>query len=573
MKPELKVLPRLLALVVLASGCSLPLPRDVHEVGEVPAQLRPGGVLQVIPPGPRPDDTPAETVLGFLGAQASSEGRHAIARQFLVGSQRARWRDDAEVQVYDPDALTVTQLAGASGDRAVVRVTARVIAGVRADGSYVVRPNVTITEDYALERTGGQWLLADVPAGLRLTAADRQRSFAPFPIYYLGPATADRGAGLVADHVFLPVGGDVATTLVTRMLMPPSSALAGSVSTAVPRGTSLQGKVGVSGAGIVTVDLIGMARVPTGTAAQQLSAQLVFTLRSLGASFRGLRLLVDGRPLVVPGEGDVQDAAKWESYEPDGLGPNPPYYFASARRLRASVVLPPGPATAGEPGQGGAVAVDAVAVTPDRIRVALLEGGPSGPVTVRIGPLRGPSFPVAVRAPGLSSPTWGSGQHGLWLIRSGAQIVRVDRGLRAVTVLGLPPGRIDALSLSRDGVRIAVAVAGRVYVGRIEVVNGVPRVVGLTLLAPALHGTVAVSWASSTELVALGVLTRSLQVLRIAVDGSAVSTMNSAGLDPTHVTASPEGVLVASSGRLYLSTGGAFRLVQSDASVAPAFPG
>ena len=84
-----------LPLVVLLAvgGCSLPLPGGVQPVGEVPAEQRAGGALQVIPPGPKTGATPVETVLGFLGAQASSEGRHAVARQFLTAAERERWRD------------------------------------------------------------------------------------------------------------------------------------------------------------------------------------------------------------------------------------------------------------------------------------------------------------------------------------------------------------------------------------------------------------------------------------------------------------------------------------------------
>ena len=67
-----------LALVLLATGCSLPLSKEVHSVGAVSPEQRQGAALQVIPPGPKADATPVEAVLGFLGAQASADGRHAI---------------------------------------------------------------------------------------------------------------------------------------------------------------------------------------------------------------------------------------------------------------------------------------------------------------------------------------------------------------------------------------------------------------------------------------------------------------------------------------------------------------
>jgi hypothetical protein len=562
------------AVVLLAAlalgGCSLPLPSDVRPVGEVPAEQRQSGPLQVIPPRPKADATPVEAVLGFLGAQASSEGGHAIARQFLSVAESSRWRDDGNVQVYDPDSLELQQGATSSTSTAVVRVVSRVSGSLRADGSYAAQPDVSVAEDYHLIRVQGRWVLDQVPEGLRLTAADLQRAFVPQPVYYLAPGT--QRPHVVADQVFLPIATDLARTLVTRLLQPPSQALAGSVATAVPVGTQLRQLV-TSSSGVVTVDLTGMRVRPSGERAQELSAQLVWTLRSLGASFRGLRLRVDGEHLPVPDEGEVQDSAAWEEFDPEGLGPAPPYFFTAARRLRASVELPSNPATAGEVGFGRTVPVDAVAVTPDRALVALIEDSGSGPDTVRVGPLRGTAFPVVARSVGLTSPSWGSGAQGLWLLRGGRELVRVQNGLRPVPVVGLPAGRVTSLAVSRDGVRVALVVAGRLYAGRVELVSGTPRVVGLTLVLPALHGASRVSWASSTELVVIGVLTRAVQVVRVSVDGSAVETLNTAGLVPQEVAASPAEVVLGTPSGLFLSAGGAFRQVQPDAASAPVFPG
>lgn len=564
------VLPVVLLLAL--GGCSLPLPGDVQPVGEVPAEQRAGGALQVIPPGPKAGATPVETVLGFLGAQASSEGRHAVARQFLAPVERQRWRDDVDVQVYDPDQLSLRQVPTGVQGQAQVQVVTRVSAVVRADGSYAARPGVRMVEDYHLTRVGGQWLLDDVPEGLRLTAADRQRAFTPRPVYYLAPPSRGDAPHLVPDLVFLPAGPDLTRALVQRLLRPPSAGLAGSVSTAVPSGARLR-QVLTSPSGIVTVDLTGLRDRPKGQGAQDLSAQLVWTLRSLGTAFRGLRLLVDGQSLPVPGEDAVQDAGAWGAYDPQGLGPAPPYFYTSSRRLRASVELPASPATAGEVGDARAVPVDAVAVTPDRTRVALVESLGAGPDTVRIGPLNGSAFPVAARGRSLASPTWGSGEHGLWLVRDGREVVRVDGRLRPVAVPDQPTGPIVSLAVSRDGARVAMVVAGRLYVGRVEVASAGPRVVGLTLVLPTLHDATRVAWSSSTELVVLGVVRRASQLLRVAVDGSSVLALSTAGLVASDVTASPAGLVLLAAGRLYESSTGAFRAVQVGKPSAPAYPG
>ena len=90
----------------------------------------------------------------------------------------------------------------------------------------------------------------------------------------------------------------------------------------------------------------------------------------------------------------------------------------------------------------------------------------------------------------------------------------------------------------------------------------------------ALREVGALAWSSSTELVVVGVLTRARQLLRVAVDGSSLQALNTAGLAPTRLAASAVGVVIVSGGHLYLSTqGAAFRLVQSDSAQSPAFPG
>ncbi|MCU1592622.1 MAG: Lipoprotein LpqB, beta-propeller domain-like protein [Frankiales bacterium] len=563
-----------LLLLLASTACSLPLSHDVSTVRAVEAQPRKSGDIQVLPPGPKPTDTPSEVVVGFRGAQANAERRHAIARQFLTAQEAAAWRDDSEVQVYDPDREVEPHvIPGGTAARTVVEVSSTVTGEIAGDGSYSARAAARVTERYVLEKVKGEWRLADVPNGLRLTPADRDRAYQPTSVYYLALAVGDTPPHLVPDQVFLPRGGDAARTLVTRLLLGPSGAVAQSVTSAFPAGTRLR-RVAVSGAGLVTVDLdSSLARQRT-AALEALSAQLVWTLRGLGPSFTGLRLLQKGLPVKVPTVGAVQDASDWASFDPEGLGPTPPYFFLAGRRLRSSSPLASGPATAGGPTDPGAIAVDAAAVTPDRTQVALLTGRPTGPVTITTGPLRGP-FTTGPRGQGLASPSWGSGQYGLWLLQSGRQVVLLRNGsreLQTVTVLGLPAGRLQALAMSRDGARAGLVVGGQVWVGRVEVVDGLPRIAGLTMVLPDLSRARALAWASGIELVVIGRLARDDQVVRLAVDGSTATPLNSTGVldKPESVAASSAGVLVGSGTGIYLA-GRGFSRVQT--GTVPVYPG
>jgi len=563
-----------LTLALLLVGCSLPLPHNPKSVAGVEAeQQRSGELLQVIPPGPREGQTPEETVSGFLGAQANADHRHAIARSFLTSAEAQAWDDNVGVQVYDLNRQKVarTILSGEASDEATVTVSSTVTGQIGADGSYTTTTAMPV-ESYRLQLVKGQWRLSDVPPGLRLTAADRERSFRPANVYYLAQTRPTSPPHLVPDRVFLPAGRDLAPELVRRLLTAPSQALRGSV--VFRPGVRTTG-VTTSGSGVVTVDLAPVAPALSPIERQDLSARLVWTLRQLGPRFVGLRLLMSGRPVEVPGQGEVQDDGAWDSYDPEGVGTPPPYYFVASRRLRSSAQLPATTATAGDPGVRQAIGVDAVAVTPDRAQIALLDGVAPGPVTVRTGPLRGPTYRVVVRATDLRAPTWGSGEQGLWLLRHSRDIVLLPPGgsaLRAGTIVGKRPGgAFTDLAVSRDGARVALVAGGRLYVGRVELGQGLPRVGDLAALDVGLRAT-TVAWSSGTQLAVLAVArTGQGQVLRVAVDGSAVDVVNSSGLTPTQVAASPAGLLVTSGGVLYSLAGRA--PVKVTKGTAPAYPG
>jgi hypothetical protein len=567
---------RLLAvlLVVTATGCSLPISSQTTTVGTVQAERRQKDDIQVLPPGPRSGQSPEEVVQAFLGAQASSAGRHAIAREFLTDSAATAWRDDAGVKVFDPDRLTVQRLPGGASDRAVVEITSDNSAEVYPDGSFNAISLRAQREDYVLQRVRGDWRLVTVPAGLRLTSADLFRSFDPMNVYYLAPLTKGFPRHLVPDQVFLPVGVDKATSLVNRLLDPPSADVADVVTSALPRGTGPVSVVTTS-AGVVTVNLPAAAAALPGDTREALSAQLVWTLRGLGPSFRTLRLQAAGAPLSVPSQGDVQDARSWADYDPEiGLAASGPYYFVTGRRLRSSAPLPAGPATNGDAPGAGAFAVDDVAVTPGRDRAALLTDAGAGRVTVRTGRLKGSAYQVALTAPGLSSPSWGSGQNGLWMLQSQRRIVLLPPGsrtLRPVTVANLPDGPVISLAVSRDGARAAVVVAGSLYVGTVQLRNGTVSIQSLAPVLPDVSDVHDVAWVSGVELAVIGTYRRGPQVLRASVDGSSVTEVNSAGLVPVSVAAAGTGLVVGSAQGLFVAVAGGF--AAAGKGMDPALPG
>jgi hypothetical protein len=573
---------RALLCLLLVTACGLPLDGGVQVPKQVTAGQQQRGDIQVLPPGPDEDNTPEQVVRGFFGAQSNPDDRHASARAFLTPARAKTWKDAGPVSVFD----TAPAIA-AVGDRTdLFSVSGRRVGLINSDGSYT-RANERITVTVRVVRTGdGPWQLAEVPDGLLLSTADRDRSFRWRSVYFLAPVP-DAGGGsahLVPDPVFVPITSDPAQALVQRLLAGPSTPLGDSVETAVPDDTTLLRPVTTDAAGVVTVDLSRQVAEAPQEQKEQLSAQLVWTLRGVQSSFSKLRLRSGGEDLDVGGSGGsdgLQDRLSWASYDPDGLTSQAPAYYVSGRRLRSlDGGLTSGPASDDRNRQ----LVDAAAVSTRGGTLAVLtdEGRRWA---LRTGPVSGP---LTLRATGRSllSPSWGSGDQGVWFVDgSRVMLARVSGGVLGVPVDGIGEfGPVSGLAVSRDGARIAL-IAGvgdgrRLVVGRIRVAAGQVRVVGLRAVAPGVVGVTDVSWESATSLVVLGrVGTLPPLPVRVAVDGSTFAPLIRVGLEnsePRSLAAAPGRQLVVAAVRgtgpvLFRDTGRFYAL--EGAGYAPFYPG
>ena len=573
-----------LVAVLVLSGCSLHYPGGVRLARSVPGGRQVSGAIQVQPPGPQQGAPPDQVVSGFLDAESDPDRSHAIARSFLVPERRSGWDDAAGVLVYDLNTRTLVQ---DDQDPGKIVMTADLLGRIDRSGAYTAYdPGQTVRETYHLRLVGTTWGIEALPQGLRLSPGQRDRSYRWQSVYFLSHSygeTSDH-PHLVADPVFLPVALDPAQFLVSRLLAGWSSGLGGgAVETAVPPGTSLRSPVTTAG-GTVTVDLaMGNCQLST-SVGQHLSAQLVWTLRELGPSFLRLALLCRGRPLAVEGASSVQDRGTWADYDPDALGGRAQGYYIDQRSVRAL-----DGAVTGGPASDGRQPVDAAAVSPgSSLALLTVEGGST---VLRTGPLLGPTYAIRLRQPGLSSPSWGSGEQGVWLLENGPVSTvllapnRPDVAPRPVHVEGVPGlGKLRSLRVSRDGARIAL-VAGpdddpRLYLGRIEPRGpGGVEVAGLRVVV-GLHDVHGVAWDTGRSLVALGrVGAIGPLPVRVAVDGSSVVRIVRQGLEqvqPTSVTAAPAlpvivGALAGGQDRLFRDNGAVFAALGPGR--APFYPG
>lgn len=552
-------------LATALAGCGLPLADGVHRPGAVPAEQRLPQPINVLPPGPQPGATPEEVVLGFLAAQSSARDQHRIARSFLAPVDRPVWRDDDGVTVYDPRTAATGRPRPTADGEVEVALSIDVLGVVGADGAARVQSAQARTQRYRLRETAGQWQLVSVPDGLTLSPAGRERSYDPVSVYFLAPpGPAGDREHLVADLVEMPADQDRAEQVVGRLLAGPSAGLGDSAGSAVPPDTVLRAPVDTSASGEVTVDLAGPADRLVGTARADLSAQLVWTLKDALPDFTRLRLLIDGQPLQVPGIGSPQPRSAWGSYVPDGPDASPGLALTGGQ-LHS---LLPVDADEDPPPVAPVVGAVDLAVDSRRARLAVLTVD-GATTTLRTGPLIGPLV-AGLQDPGLRSPTWGSGDLGLFLLRTGAQpaVLLVPPGAGAVPVQvrvdGLPAldGR-SVLRVSRDGARVALVAGGVLEVGRLEFGGRVPRVVALRRLAT---GVIDVAWQTGITLEALVQDDEPplLPLLKLSIDGTSSQASGLVGVaegDPAGIAAYGDEPLLVET-----TTGGASTVYSGDAA-------
>lgn len=585
-----------LSLLLLA-GCGLPLPDGVRSAGDVGAAAPDAAGLQLLPPGPQPGASAEQLVNGFLAAQVSPQDDYAIARQFLTPGNL--WKPIGSVKLYTAGSQQAVPDAEVARG---LKVSFRQVATIDQDGRYAPERRRVDDGTYVVtpDRASGQLRLSVVPDGLRLIDSDLDRSYRAREVYYLGRTGAGGGSRLVADRVFQPLAAEPAKALVTALLAGPTTALVaagntpnrpGAVETAVPSGTKARDVR--TDAGIVTVDLSGEVLGLAALERQRMSAQFVWTLVP---TYRGVRLLADGKPFEVPGAKPVQDRQDWPGYDPSGLGSDVPLLFIADRRLDSL----DGELASSDVTSGGRIGVDAAALSPGRGTLAVLtDMKKHGTDEVRIGPLPGPFGAAAFRKPDLTSPSWGSGERGLWLLQTGSASIiwllpersGASRSPPLAVSYKRPPreaGKLSAIAVSRDGARIAMLFGEegadrRLYVGRIQPSPAGFEVAVVTSIAPELSTITDVAWASGTSVVVLAQRDNRPSVLAfsVAVDGSEVTPVNTTGLPTTglvSVAAAPDRPLVVgvqtADGRVQLYREGNGQFVQQDvAGREPFYPG
>lgn len=533
-----------LALLMLATGCvSMPDSGPVHNADSAAdASEAEASAIDAVPPAP--GAPAADIVNGFINAMSAWPIEIGVARQYLSQEAAAAW---------NPDQGTITFAAAlppqVSGN--VATVDLQQAEHLDASGAWLGDlPDDEQQLTFHLTSEDGEFRIADPRDALIVRDSWFAQRFIQVSLYFF-----DRtGRILVPEPVFVPRGGQLASTLTNRLLEPGED-LQGISRTYLPT-VDAGLSVPVSDQGIAQIDLGGSnSAQPNDDDLTRMLAQLGWTLRQV-PGIRALRVSIGGEELRPPGGDNQYAVSEGSQYDPSGSGANTLLYG-----LRDGLMvygepesIDPADGPFGEVARGlRSISVNldastAVGVSADG--TSLL----SAPVRSQSGerPVR-----IARNKTDLLPPSWDFADR-LWAVdnsSTGARVMYRDNdGLRfeSIDVPGVSRRRVRSFLISRDGTRFVAVVRGRdgdeIRAGRIQYDGqGVVIGAGATRLIP-LEGVEGahitdIAWTSPTSIIVVRPISGvTSEVSTVPVDGApAESLSTSVSGRAIGLAASPDG--------------------------------
>jgi Lipoprotein LpqB beta-propeller domain/Sporulation and spore germination len=523
-------------LALLLAGCAtVPASSDLQVVRSMPA------VSRLVPPaGPERGVDPFRLVREFIGATGSPANGHAAARAFLSRNAAASWDDRASLTVIEDAPGAAPQAGPANGIRRI-RVGGSRLGMLAADGSFIPAAGTfSVPLDVVSEH--GEWRITNPPPGALVEVTALQRNYRQVRVSFVDP---NRGT-LVPDLRWVPAQplATLPGRVLDMLLAGPSARLAGAVRSAIPEGTRSRSNVLVSRSGRTVINLSGLDAL-TEPQRRLVAAQIVSSLDGLVPA--PFRLLADGEPMVA-GQPEWRSADIASEAAPTGPRPDVSGQVVLDGRLRGLDDTPaPGPAGAGQ-----FTVLSAARSNPGGELLAVVVAGPDARPQLRVGPFDGDLAAVpldaALDAMTMTRPTWRPSGTEAWTVINGRTVV-------AVALSGAGPpltylvnateltqwGPISQLRLSRDGVRVAAVIGGRLVVAAVVTESGrvslrhpqVLRDGDLPLIA-------SVDWARP-ELLVVASAGPSPQVSSVSVDGLILQQLSSTNLTGplTDIAAAP----------------------------------
>lgn len=539
-------------LALLVTGCAqLPTSTSPQAMGTV---QRDAGAADV--PTPAPGKEPDLLLRDFLKASSEPGGRHSAARKFLTDTAADDWDDSTSISIIDKIDVFFDSR---STDSATLLISAAKVGSLDDTGSFRAEEG-TLETRVSMARVDGEWRIDRLPDGVIIDRSQFLNTYHQVQLYFVNP----EGTTVVADPRWLSVRvEELAAQLISMLIEGPTPPLEGSVETRFSPAvhlrstlTKIDGRDSDVGVGIggVRMDFQGVGGLGP-QEREQFAAQVVWTLSSAGIT-GPYQILSDGAPLdqrYANGYTTDTVAAFDPSEDSADVGLHAINNGALVSMTDSGIVPVPGPL--GEPSE-----LISAALSRDGRRVAAVRtpSGPDAPGGVELVVGDYGSIPaVAANGPSMSRPTWGA-DGSVWVVVGEDSVQRIGTGpdgapagtqvdIGDVTKVG---DKITALSLSRDGVRAALIVDGRVFVALVTprpdgtVALTSPRTIGYT----AGDDAVSLDWSGSEE---IGVVrsTPDAPPVVMSFDGFTVRSMSSRNLAPplTSIDMTPDAVYVVDS--------------------------
>ncbi|TWS18046.1 MtrAB system accessory protein LpqB [Tsukamurella asaccharolytica] len=537
-----KVLAIVLAALIALTGCAtIPESTSPRVIGDL------GGESPEPDKGlaPRRDSQPEVIVRDFLKANAVADGNYAASRTFLTPN--ANWQVPQQaVVVKDIDVLPTERTANFL--KATIRAQATGFLG--ADGTFEPAGQ-SITQNVQLVQVDGQWRVqglssvGDTP--MLVIDTDQFRTvYRRYLLYFPDPT----GRTLVPDARWLAgPRSKLAADLLLQLVRGPRAALADAVFNPFGTNAAVRGAVtntrgdqrdpGVGFAG-VRVDLTGLPRIEPDVA-RLIAGQIVWTLA--GADVQGPYVItVDGSPL------DDRHQAGWNPNDVASISPNASSDLAVGLHavLDGKFVKVTGNQVTDVAGPlGSSTSIRSIGLSwSGRQVAAVLDAGPRGgpATTLAVAPYGG--VPTQVLTAGsMTRPSWTPDDSGVWTVLDGTRVVRVRQDqttgeistvdVDASEVAAAAPGAITELRLSRDGVRVALVVGGRVLIGVVQTApNGRIKIAHLASVVTDRELVASsVDWQTG-DTIFIGRTTSDSPVLSVRYDSGEVTAVPSRNLSP-----------------------------------------
>lgn len=496
---------------------------------------------------PKENEAPDLLLRDFFSASAHPVSDYAAARKFLTTERADKWRPEHKTKILD--RVFINSDGAVRDGKVTYRVRGNVLGTLSPGG--VFTPEFTAYETtYQMAQENGQWRISNLRDAVVLDRTDFVAAYDARDVYFVDP----RGSMLVPDRRWIYTRQQsIGASLISLLSNGPRPQLGDAVSSLVPRTATVRTQRTEDGE--FEVEFTGLSGLNP-EARRLLGAQVVWTLA--GGDVRGpYRLVADGT-LLSEDVGETWHVNDVSQFDPRAsvVAPLRAVAGGQVRELSES----DGEATT----MGGWLAsnyIESLAVATQENMFAAVAGLSNRPRRLLVGKAEGAPQEL-VQARSLTRPTWSGDARALYTVADGKDVKRFIRSgqsgnlveepvdAREVQKLG-EDSRISMFRVSRDGVRAALLVDGRVYVTVLhDGERGGVRLGPLEEIGYQLGDTaVSVAWQHDGTLL-VGTRANDAPVWHLAMDGSMArqeSTRNIAA--PVVAVASTESSLYATDGR------------------------